>query len=265
MQPGSATSLGAQLRLAREARGISLREISDQTRISIRYLEGIEADDYTHLPGGIFNRSFVRAYAKQVGFDEKEALAIYARTLRERGESPNEISTPQRPRVYTDGNSTRSPVVTALLTIFILATLSLAALAALNWYQRRTGNQVNDPQSSPATGSGPETNVQHQPTSVPPPLPSPSFNIQIKAKGEPVWFRARTDEGESVVDTLAAETSREFAPERRLTLQYAKVKAKAGALEVTINGRPARPPITGPQGKLAEMVITKEDYQQFLQ
>src|SRR5215472_5826115 len=43
-------SIGEKLRLAREAQGIALREISEQTRISMRYLEAIEGDDYKHLP-----------------------------------------------------------------------------------------------------------------------------------------------------------------------------------------------------------------------
>src|SRR5919205_424213 len=121
-----AASFGEQLRLAREARGVSLRQISDQTRISIRYLEAIEADDYKRLPGGIFNKSFIKAYAKQIGFDENEAIENYLRTAREQGASPDEVSTtPHQPRVYTDGNSTRSPFVTVLLAVIILAILSL--------------------------------------------------------------------------------------------------------------------------------------------
>src|SRR5918999_1004852 len=95
-------SFGEQLRLAREARGISLREISEQTRISTRYLEAIEADDYKRLPGGIFNRSFIKAYAKQIGFDEKAALEGYMRTAREQGED-EVTTTPYKSHVYTDG------------------------------------------------------------------------------------------------------------------------------------------------------------------
>src|SRR5262244_3686164 len=97
-----AQSIGEKLRLAREARGIALREISEQTRISMRYLEAIESDDYKRLPGGIFNRSFIRAYAKSVGFDEKEAMEDYARTLRERGETTEDESKTFRSLVYTD-------------------------------------------------------------------------------------------------------------------------------------------------------------------
>src|SRR6266446_6065876 len=85
-----ATSIGEKLRLARETRGIALRDISEQTRISMRYLEAIESDDYRRLPGGIFNRSFIRAYAKHIGYDEQEAIEEYARTLIEHGESTDD-------------------------------------------------------------------------------------------------------------------------------------------------------------------------------
>ena len=70
-----AATIGEQLRLAREERGMALREISDQTRISVPQLEAIESNDYKRLPGGVFNRSFVKAYARCVGYDEKERAA----------------------------------------------------------------------------------------------------------------------------------------------------------------------------------------------
>ena len=139
-------SIGEKLRLARETRGIALREISEQTRISMRYLEAIENDDYRHLPGGIFNRSFIRAYAKFIGYDEHEAMEDYARTMRERGESADE--TPKhRAMVYTDdaATHTRSPLFTLLLAIIILAALSLAVWAGLYFYQRSTGQKVHLP------------------------------------------------------------------------------------------------------------------------
>ena len=88
-----AASIGEQLRLAREERGIGLREICDQTRISVHYLEAIEANDYKRLPGGVFNRSFIKAYAKCVGYDEREAIEGYTRYLREHGESTDDINT----------------------------------------------------------------------------------------------------------------------------------------------------------------------------
>src|SRR5215475_6842569 len=105
-------TIGELLRTAREQRGIPLREISDETRISIRYLEAIESNDYKRLPGGIFNRSFVRAYARCIGYDEKEAVEAYARYMRDHGESADDVvTTPHQSKVYTDVPATRSPIL----------------------------------------------------------------------------------------------------------------------------------------------------------
>ncbi|HEV7473970.1 MAG TPA: helix-turn-helix domain-containing protein [Pyrinomonadaceae bacterium] len=134
-----AATIGEQLRLAREERGIGLREISNQTRISMRYLEAIETNDYKRLPGGIFNRSFVKAYAKSVGFDEHQALEGYARLMRELGQPLDEMEImPHYSKVYDEVPATRSPVLTVFLAILILAILTLGTLAAVHWYQRRT-------------------------------------------------------------------------------------------------------------------------------
>lgn len=130
-----AGGIGEKLRLERETQGIALRDISEQTRISMRYLEAIETDDYRRLPGGIFNRSFIRAYAKFIGYDEDQAIEEYAQTLREHGESPDDASKPFRSQVYTDAG-TRSPMKTLMLAIIILALLSLAVWGGLYFYQR---------------------------------------------------------------------------------------------------------------------------------
>src|SRR5947207_10429038 len=105
-----AESIGEKLRLARETRGIALRDISEQTRISMRYLEAIETDDYRRLPGGIFNRSFIRAYAKFIGYDEKQAIADYSREQ----ESIDDSTIKPRSLVYTDDGGSRSPFMTLL-------------------------------------------------------------------------------------------------------------------------------------------------------
>src|SRR4030095_9387820 len=133
-----AATIGEQLRIAREGRGIPLREISDQTRISMHYLEAIETNDYKRLPGGIFNRSFVKAYARHVGFDEKEAVEAYTRYMREAGDASDDVvTTPHHSKVYTDTPATRSPVLTVVLAIVILAILTAAVLGVL-WFQRRS-------------------------------------------------------------------------------------------------------------------------------
>jgi cytoskeletal protein RodZ len=148
-----AASIGEQLRLAREARGIGLREICEQTRISVHYLEAIEANDYKRLPGGVFNRSFIKAYARCVGYDEREAIEGYTRYLREHGDTSDEVNThPTHSKVYTDTPATRSPVLTVILAILILALLTAGALAALHWFQKRAEiSPVNSPSSFAST------------------------------------------------------------------------------------------------------------------
>jgi cytoskeleton protein RodZ len=143
-----ASSIGEQLRLAREERGIGLRDICDQTRISVHYLEAIESNDYKRLPGGVFNRSFIKAYARCVGYDEREAIEGYTRYLREHGETSDEVNTtPMHSKVYTETPATRSPWLTVVLAVLILAVLTAAALAALHWFQKRASRTLftNEP------------------------------------------------------------------------------------------------------------------------
>lgn len=63
------TTLGTWLRRERERRGIALSQISDQTKVSVPLLQGLEADDLSRWPGGIFRRSFARSYAAAIGLD----------------------------------------------------------------------------------------------------------------------------------------------------------------------------------------------------
>jgi transcriptional regulator with XRE-family HTH domain len=74
-------SFGARLRLERERHGIALAAVSEQTKIKLALLEGLERDDLSHWPEGIFRRAYVRAYAKAVGRDAdttlREFLEVY--------------------------------------------------------------------------------------------------------------------------------------------------------------------------------------------
>jgi transcriptional regulator with XRE-family HTH domain len=74
----SSTPFGEHLRREREMRGVSLDEISAATRISTRFLEAIEKDQWDQLPGGVFNRGFIRSIARFLGLDEDSLVAEYA-------------------------------------------------------------------------------------------------------------------------------------------------------------------------------------------
>jgi len=61
----------------RQHKGISLRDIAETTKISIRFLKAIEEADFEQLPGGIYNTSYIRQYAREIGCEESKLLAYY--------------------------------------------------------------------------------------------------------------------------------------------------------------------------------------------
>src|SRR3954466_9040567 len=70
-------SFGDKLKREREMRAITLEEIAEATKIGTRSLRALEEENFDQLPGGIFNKGFVRAYAKFLGIDEEQAVADY--------------------------------------------------------------------------------------------------------------------------------------------------------------------------------------------
>ena len=65
----------------RRNRGISLEEIASATKISLRSLQAIERGEFRKLPGGIYNTSYIRQYAKAIDYDESLILAVYNREM----------------------------------------------------------------------------------------------------------------------------------------------------------------------------------------
>jgi cytoskeletal protein RodZ len=65
----------------RRNRGISLEQIAQSTKISIRSLEAIEQGKFDKLPGGIYNTSYIKQYARAIDYDESELLALYHREM----------------------------------------------------------------------------------------------------------------------------------------------------------------------------------------
>jgi cytoskeletal protein RodZ len=65
------------LRAWRQRKGISLASIAASTKLSVRQLEAIESGDFGKLPGGLYNTSYIKQYARAIDFDEDEILAFY--------------------------------------------------------------------------------------------------------------------------------------------------------------------------------------------
>ena len=83
--PGGADvgEFGEKFRKQREQRGVTLEAVSNTTKISTRMLKALEEERFDQLPGGVFNKGFVRAYARQIGIDAEEAVSDYLAALRE--------------------------------------------------------------------------------------------------------------------------------------------------------------------------------------
>lgn len=62
-------------------RGISLEQIAQSTKIGVRALEAIEQGDFAKLPGGIYNTSYIKQYARAIDYDESALLAVYQQSL----------------------------------------------------------------------------------------------------------------------------------------------------------------------------------------
>ncbi|HJQ33947.1 MAG TPA: helix-turn-helix domain-containing protein [Pyrinomonadaceae bacterium] len=249
-------SLGEQLRRAREARGVTLREVSEQTRITMRHLEAIEADNYKDLPGGIFNKSFVKSYARYVRFDEARAVELYERQARAAGLHTDEVATtPQRARVYT-GEATRSPLMTYGLSILIVGVLALIVYAGLNYYRRTSGAQT----AGPAATATPAANANAQ-TAAATPTPAPTvegFRVQVKAT-RMFWLTSwQDDDKKKRGRMLKPDAPEEFEPASALNLRYDQVSADA--LQVSVNGQALKTPTD-----TTTWTITKDNFRQFAQ
>ena len=98
-QGSQARTVGARLREAREKRGVSLRQIANTTRISVMSLEALERSDLTRLPGGIFTRAFIRAYAQEVGLDPDRTIQDFIAEL-----PPDSAAQTAHPAAMEDGS-----------------------------------------------------------------------------------------------------------------------------------------------------------------
>lgn len=130
-------SFGDSLRRERELRQITLREISEATKINHRYLEALERNDFRHLPGGVFNKGFVRAYAQYVGIDpDRMVLSYLEEERRQAGPAPSVQEPPKdaKTRAFSvrragKGKSRRL----AWLTATVLAVAAIVLAVAFGW------------------------------------------------------------------------------------------------------------------------------------
>ncbi|MCL4847585.1 MAG: DUF4115 domain-containing protein [Acidobacteria bacterium] len=131
--------IGARLKEARLARGTTLQQIAAATKISVPALEAIEREDIARLPGGIFLRSFVRAYATEVGLDADDIVSEFVRLCPEES-SLSDVEAVAAVAEASGRRATRGGL--ALVGVAVVALVAAGAWAAgtsLGWFGSTLG------------------------------------------------------------------------------------------------------------------------------
>jgi len=275
-------SFGAKLKLQREQRGVTLEQISETTKIGGRFLRALEDDRFDQLPGGIFNKGFVRSYARCVGMDEDEAVAGYLDATGANPDKP-EPSLPL-PEVRPEPRESQAADLPwgVLAILLLIAALGLAIWGFRNRQTER--NQLAPPlqpaNSSPTTVPSAAfghtlapapANPSATPTPVgqaksPPPQPpsakpaskplsssSRPLGLEIRAR-EDSWISITVDGEVMMRDTMAAGTQKSIHASREILVKAGNV----GGLDFEFNGKPM--PSQGNIGEVRTLIFDNSGF-----
>jgi cytoskeleton protein RodZ len=134
----SMPSFGEYLRRERELREISLREISDETKVTYRYLEALEQDNESRLPAEVFTKGIIRSYAQYVGIDPDEALLRYQEYQKSR-----ELTRAQQQRPETE--VPLAPVSPRNRFLWLWVVLALLLVGAAVYYGIQKWQEAETP------------------------------------------------------------------------------------------------------------------------
>jgi cytoskeletal protein RodZ len=271
-------TFGESLKREREMRGVTLEEISSATRIAERFLRAIENDQWDQLPGGVFNRGFVRAMARYLGLDEESIVAEYTLAVGDRPSVP--VWTGSPPTVTPD-----QPWMAWGVTLLIIIALLVGSwFGVRRFFAWRAAKHATQP---PALNNGPSPAIKHDSQEIPPELATPSTTLNHGATtstGTSGAVPAAPDTASSTTPVRAVadrfELKVEAAKKTKITVtadknvvyqgtikagenqffsaaDHFQVSAKdAGALHLELNGKPL-PPI-GPSGHSAKITLTRD-------
>ncbi len=233
--------IGAELRAAREAKGLTLGTLAQRTRVQSRTLAAIETNDITAIPPRPFGRGFVRAYAEEVDLDPERTVQTYFSQF------------PPAPQPVRPARSAATPV-SAFDPPAHWAGLGTAAaiLAALLVVAMLVGRGSEPPSSDSTAGAGPRTArdaIGTSGTTTPSPSPSPPATDTAPAATasthsapplrlavsvtRPCWIAATADGQRAIYRIVQSGEKLTIDAERDLTVRF----GDAGAVEWAINGR----------------------------
>jgi cytoskeleton protein RodZ len=241
-----AGDFGSRLREARERKGISLREIANATKISIRALEALERNDISHLPGGIFSRAFVRSYAVEAGLNPEETVEDFVQNF------PNDSVTAGHPTSthIEDADSLESDRRMASVILRLVGiSLPVAGIVLYFGVANRRDPVVTTP---PAVAATAETR-----TSAAPPLERAS-HLTVEVTANRACAVSAAVDGQPPQDVqLELGGRRTFDAGSEMTLTV----SDPAAVEWRINGVPSR--ALGSPSEAASVHLTLDNYKDF--
>ncbi len=119
---------GRTLKAAREAAGIDLHDLSDTTKVQTRYIEALETENWSRVPGGVIGRGFVRLIAREIGADPERLVELYAGA---RGEEPPASRTVPPDTHWKSGQVV--PTVNPRFLVALVVALAVCAAAFFGW------------------------------------------------------------------------------------------------------------------------------------
>jgi hypothetical protein len=219
------------------------------------YIESIENDNYKPLPGGIFNKGFVKSYAKYVGIDEQEALQDYGRLMSQVEVPVEEQQQRYRPEVLTDDAHTASSIVpTIIFAGIILALMTVGILFIVNYIKNQPETDTVANTNSATNGITSNTAVQQPATPVAP--VADDIRVEFRALSEKVSVTSTVD-GNLAYDEVTPELPKTYTAKEGVKLRY--YRGFADKVQISLNGKQVTPPPAPPKGNV-EVEINKENF-----
>jgi cytoskeleton protein RodZ len=252
-------SIGAQLRTARETKGLSIGTVAQRTRVQPRTLAAIELDDVRSLPPRPFGRGFVRAYAEEVDLDPDRTVRDYFAQFPSTFEpnAPPPLRVRELPESAFDLSSKWSGLATA--TGILLLVVVAAVVLGRRGETAGPSEAVGTTGGAPATTASPERQTPGsqsaiaQPAAVSPAAaPAAPLSLVFRVS-RPCWVTASADGQRTIYRTLQAGDRETLNAEREIVIRF----GDAAAVEWTINGRTGSS--LGAPGAIRDLRITPEN------
>jgi cytoskeletal protein RodZ len=244
--------IGAKLRQARLAQNFSINDIAQPTRIPARFLEAIESDDYSSLPGLIFTRNFVRQYAIALGLDPEPLLAELPKLDESTAPLP---APPKRPRSpYSHDQRLRS-LLSSIAWLIVAVGAALGAYLHYNHSITRAAAPPTAPENRSALAPSPRPTPESSPGTQPPASPSVGAPAPVQVSltaSQPAWVQVSADGKIAFTGTLLPNETREISAEEQVRV----LAGNAGALRISLNGKALDS--IGPLGQVRVVKLTAE-------